>query len=178
MELGTERWMERPRASMRRLESCLASACSTDAAAYSSYTSRSASECSRWSTCSTTGTYTYSYDSEWWDWATPTATVVTVTGCPWNRGPGWRYETDTVTVTVTDGGSASGTPVLSTIVVAAAVSGDETVRTTFGLAAATGTDGNDVNDDNNSAAPGGDDLRGVKAALVCLAAVVVGVGLL
>lgn len=122
---------------------------------------------------------------------------MTVTGCPWNgkgwgwgpwgdgdgdgwgnRGPGWRYETDTVTVTVTDGGSASGTPVLSTIVVAAAVSGDETVRTTFGLAAATGTDGNDVNDDNNSAAPGGDDLRGVKAALVCLAAVVVGVGLL
>ncbi|KAM0282245.1 hypothetical protein ACHAQH_003109 [Verticillium albo-atrum] len=183
------------------LASCVSSACTNDADAYNSYNSRSSSACSRWATCSTTGTYTYSYDPNWWGWATPTVTagsIVTVTGCPWNGGdwgwgiwgdndgwgdwgPGWAYETDTVTVTVTGEGSASGDPTLSTFIVAQAVSGDETVRTTFtGAAAAeTGNGGSgNAGVDGDSAAPGGDDLRGIKAIAACLAAVLVGVGLM
>ncbi|KAM0333579.1 hypothetical protein ACHAQA_002244 [Verticillium albo-atrum] len=181
------------------LASCVSSACTDDPSAYSSYSSRSSSACARWGSCSSTGTYTYSYNPDWWGWATPTATtgsVVTVTGCPWNGGdwgwgiwgdddgwgnwgPGWAYETDTVTVTVTGTGSASGDQSLSTLIVAQAVSGDETVRTTFGGSAAAETDaGGSGGGGGNSAAAGVDDLRAVKAAAACLAAIFVGVGLM
>lgn len=102
-----------------------------------------------------------------------------------NWGSGWSYATQTETVTVTEseeGGSVATTE--SQIVVAQAVSGDETRLSTVtdGSEAAEtgGSDGNDDDSDSGvgrvGAGEGG--LAGIKAVGVGLAAVLLAVGLM
>ncbi|KAH7358497.1 hypothetical protein B0T11DRAFT_104764 [Plectosphaerella cucumerina] len=167
--------------SNKELASCLSSACSSDPPALETF----ASACSRLSSCSSAGTFTYSGGPGWHRGEnggvpSPTA-VVTVTGCPWDddlwgfsQGPndgegpwgdwgsGWKYTTSTETITVTQD-SGSATPVA--VVVAHAVSGDETRKTTLSEAAASQTGA-----DSGSGAPCSEGLAGVKVVVVCLAA--------
>jgi hypothetical protein len=113
----------------------VSSACSVDGAAYSTYTSVSASLCSKLTSCTSTGTYTYSYTGPTNGPGFPGGTkmwstdAVTVTGCPWdggdvgwgpwggaggpgggwgNFGPGWKYTTYTTTFTSTGATATAG----------------------------------------------------------------------
>ncbi|MBE3049741.1 hypothetical protein IMZ48_46045 [Candidatus Bathyarchaeota archaeon] len=180
------------------LPSCISSACSGSADEWTSYSTRSASLCSEYLSCSSTGTYTYSYQTpsgDWWgggrrggddDKAWPTEGDVVVTGCPWN-GDGWGfpywgglgYGGDfwddmgpgwaRATVTTTVKGSEGTNEVL---VVEEAVSGDvSTLRTVGSEAMETGS----ADGDSGAAAGGG---QGVVAVGAALGAVIALVGLM
>ncbi|KAF6812576.1 hypothetical protein CPLU01_14861 [Colletotrichum plurivorum] len=167
-----------------QLNDCVRSACTTDSAALSTYSSVSSSVCHAFTDCTSTGTYTYS--GGWWGGASKTDNAVTVTGCPvdgwwgpggaWGgMGPGWAYKTDTVTVTRTI--SADGSVITTTgpETVAQAVSGSSTLRTTFTGAFAAQETGST---NENAAGHGADANRGVVVAGACLGAVVAVVGLM
>ncbi|KAF9879341.1 hypothetical protein CkaCkLH20_02884 [Colletotrichum karsti] len=160
------------------LKSCVSSACATETAALSKWSSVSSSACKAFTDCATKSTFTYS--GGWW--ATKTDDAVTMTGCPvdgfwgpggaWGgMGPGWAYktETDIVTRTISQDGRVITTVGPQTV--AQAVSGSSTLRTTFAGAFAAQETGTTTN-----AAAGVD--RSVKVAGVCLGAAVAVVGLM
>ncbi|KAF4917701.1 hypothetical protein CGCVW01_v009617 [Colletotrichum viniferum] len=163
------------------LKSCVSSACATQTAALSAWSSVSSSACHAFTDCATKSTFTYT--GGWWGPATKTgdAAAVTMTGCPvdgwWAQGgawggmgPGWAYKTHTDTVTRT---FSQGGRVITTVgpqTVAQAVSGSSTLMTTFTGAFAAQETG------STNAAAGVD--RSVKVAGVCLGAAVAVVGLL
>lgn len=180
------------------LPSCISSACAASESEWDSYTARSASLCSEYLSCSSTGTYAYSYQTpsgDWWgagrgrgdkrDKAWPTGDVV-VTGCPWN-GDGWGfpfwgglgYGLDfwddmgpgwkKATVTTTvTGESKSGV-----YTVEEAVSGDVSTLRTVGLEAVeTGDSIGGGEDDSGAAAVAGQGVMAIGAALGAAMAVV------
>ncbi|TDZ21103.1 hypothetical protein C8034_v009174 [Colletotrichum sidae] len=167
------------------LKDCVNSACATETAALSSYSSVSSSVCSAFSSCTSTGTFTYS--GGWWGGASKTDAAVTVTGCPvdgwwgpggaWGgMGPGWAYKTDTLTVTRTV--TSNGNVIVTTgpATVAQAVSGSSTLLTTFTGAFAAQETGTTSGSGAQNAAAGVN--ANVKIAGACLGAAVAVVGLM